>query len=407
MATMPTVLKRIRFCTSIIAALTATLSIDRSAAQDLAQYEWESKPWTRWSSAINRDHPLVGKVWSTKANDLINMAQLATQVAEIPFLLFGLERHNPDHYRLLAWLMNERLPAPWRISRRYTSTYLFLSWIAGGSKQGRDIHRFEQSHLNGLRVKMDALIKHANLIDVPIDEFEEKFNQLVLQAKRQESSRAADRLRIAIGWPDNRLLEWTQTEPIIQAVSLNGSVFLDPGGPGIDEVTRYLDYRKNPGDRKHRFRIHRWKRMHLDSPLSNDQLDTLLAHLEAESCRPITSEQLADLLDRHRFSDGYMALELAWRWLPKDRRTDSLSKMKDSDFLIMFVGQNIRIRSDFGIPGHLKKIVGRARVSTVSMVEVHRDKTTINDYVPKASDGSPAVDYLIFTPKQTANRACQ
>jgi uncharacterized iron-regulated protein len=58
-----------------------------------------------WASTFDRDHPLVGKVWETKAGSWVDPSALTARAARADFVLLGEQHDNPDHHRLQASIL--------------------------------------------------------------------------------------------------------------------------------------------------------------------------------------------------------------------------------------------------------------------------------------------------------------
>lgn len=62
-------------------------------------------PVGAWQTEVFDDHPLVGRIWSTKAQAFISADQLVTQVRAARYVLLGEQHDHPDHHRVQAWLV--------------------------------------------------------------------------------------------------------------------------------------------------------------------------------------------------------------------------------------------------------------------------------------------------------------
>lgn len=66
---------------------------------------WQQSPWSSWTTSLQADHPLVGKIWSTRKRRLVTPEEVAEALAAAPFGLLGEIHDNPDHHRLQAWAL--------------------------------------------------------------------------------------------------------------------------------------------------------------------------------------------------------------------------------------------------------------------------------------------------------------
>src|SRR5262249_61681824 len=58
-----------------------------------------------WESPVEREHPLVGKVWDVSANTTISESTLNARLAGSRFVILGERHDNPDHHALQAKLV--------------------------------------------------------------------------------------------------------------------------------------------------------------------------------------------------------------------------------------------------------------------------------------------------------------
>jgi uncharacterized iron-regulated protein len=64
-----------------------------------------------WQSPVEREHPLVGKVWDVSANTTISEATLNARLAGSRFVILGERHDNPDHHVLQAKLVRALVEA--------------------------------------------------------------------------------------------------------------------------------------------------------------------------------------------------------------------------------------------------------------------------------------------------------
>lgn len=60
-----------------------------------------------WLTDLDREHPLVGKVWDVQARAFVEPHVVAERAATVPFVLLGERHDNPDHHRLQARIVAE------------------------------------------------------------------------------------------------------------------------------------------------------------------------------------------------------------------------------------------------------------------------------------------------------------
>ncbi len=64
-----------------------------------------------WESAVDKTHPLVGKIWDVKAGAFIGEDALVARLVASRFVLLGERHDNPDHHALQAKLVHAMLDA--------------------------------------------------------------------------------------------------------------------------------------------------------------------------------------------------------------------------------------------------------------------------------------------------------
>jgi uncharacterized iron-regulated protein len=91
--------------TSALLACKATVSPARAPAPELTL----ASP--AWSTTLDHDMPLVGKMWDTSSRTFVEPRALAVAVAQADYVLLGEKHDNPDHHRLQAAVIRAMLSA--------------------------------------------------------------------------------------------------------------------------------------------------------------------------------------------------------------------------------------------------------------------------------------------------------
>jgi uncharacterized iron-regulated protein len=60
-----------------------------------------------WISALQRDHPLAGKIWSRATGSFVTSDQLVHAASKSDFVLLGEKHDNEDHHRIQAWIVTQ------------------------------------------------------------------------------------------------------------------------------------------------------------------------------------------------------------------------------------------------------------------------------------------------------------
>lgn len=66
------------------------------------------EPGPPWQSAIDRDHPLAGRIWRPAERRFAAPDEVVAALAKASFVMLGEKHDNADHHRIQAWLL-ERL----------------------------------------------------------------------------------------------------------------------------------------------------------------------------------------------------------------------------------------------------------------------------------------------------------
>ncbi|MDJ0931328.1 ChaN family lipoprotein [Breoghania sp.] len=59
-----------------------------------------------WQAPLNRDNPLIGKIWSVKQKAFVAPEELAKDIVTARFVLAGETHDNPDHHLRQAWIVS-------------------------------------------------------------------------------------------------------------------------------------------------------------------------------------------------------------------------------------------------------------------------------------------------------------
>lgn len=66
---------------------------------------------SEWLTALDREHPLVGKVWDVKAKAFVAATLVVPRLAAAQHVLLGERHDNPDHHRLQGAVISELVKA--------------------------------------------------------------------------------------------------------------------------------------------------------------------------------------------------------------------------------------------------------------------------------------------------------
>jgi uncharacterized iron-regulated protein len=122
-------------------------------------------------------------------------------------------------------------------------------------------------------------------------------------------------------------------------------------------------------------------------------LDALLVELEASHCGVMPASAFANMSLAQRYTDAVLAEAL-------------LGGAKTQGAAFLLAG-NGHVRTDRGVPWHLRRMAPDRKVAAVMLLEVEEGKTDPQGYVPRDPEGRPVADYVLFTPRQARPDPCQ
>lgn len=302
-------------------------------------------------------HPLCGSIYATNPKRLRSNTSCdgdsyfafrrdaSDALHKGGFVLLGEIHDNAEHHRLrAAWLSDELATAPDRAKRPRPAAA--FEHIRQDQQQGLAL--FAEMSRNG-----QHLASPANLF----------------RFLKWETS----------GWPDQ-----SKFEPLFAAVIKNRLTIVpaDPSRESVKEIAKGGVQALPDAERK---------RLRLDTPLDPPLRDALLDELGASHCGLVPKDKFGTMADAQRYRDAHQA--------------SALIGAASKGGAVLFAG-NGHVRSDRGVPLHLKALAPGKPALSVMLVEVEARKDQADTYVPSTPDGRPAADYLIFTPRVERKDPC-
>jgi uncharacterized iron-regulated protein len=186
------------------------------------------------------------------------------------------------------------------------------------------------------------------------------------------------------GWPNRKLFE-----PLFSAV-IAARLPMLPGEPArgmVREVARGGLGAVPPAERA---------RMKLDTFLPGPLADMLAAELKGSHCGILPESAIPSLALAQRYRDSHLA--------------DALQRAAETHGSAILFAGNGHIRTDRGVPWHIRQRAPEKKVVSVMLIEVEDGKSDPETYVPRDPEGRPAADYILFTPRApggpTRAKAC-
>ena len=290
---------------------------------------------SEWQSSHFRQHELVGKIWSTKAQKFVEWQWLRQEVKSARFLLLGEIHNNSDHHLLQAQLLGEMKP----------------------------------SSGQALRLVVE-------MIPPSLDQVYNSFQQTEVDPRKSLA-----KLGLMLKWKQRGWGEWEKYSPIFNvAVGTNAKVFT--GNIDRKDVKRigFKGLSATSQSEKTKWSLH--------LAYTAGQQSRLAEILYQSHCKFVPKTALAPMALVQQVRDGVMARSMLGEDLRKSKRAVS----------VLIAGSG-HVRNDLAVPRILRAKAPTAKIITVSFTEVTPDHKKPQQYEPQSADNAPVFDYLFFTPK--------
>lgn len=333
-----------------VCALLALLLSLVFAASATADNRDPSPPPIDWKAKELTDHPLVGRIWSPRSETFVPARELGRELALARFALLGEVHDNPDHHLWQAWAIR-------------TISKLRGARIVEGAPQ-IDIIAMEM-------VRMDQ--------SAALDKF---YGRDVLVPRPRKPRDFARMLKWSkSGWPDFEIYA-----PIIEQAMYEQLVIV-PASVSQSFARRVSKEGEAALDAKE------LAKLGLAEPLAAPLEEALEKEIHEAHCGLMPQSAMPRMGFIQRFRDAVMA--------------DSLLSVASGKGGILIAG-NGHVRRDRGVPWYLEArgVPGKSIVA-VQMAEVAAGGTDPASYVERGPDGTPAVDFVVFTPRQSRRDPCE
>lgn len=303
-----------------------------------------------WVSTLDRDHPLVGKIYATGSRETVPAQDFARSIALARFILLGEVHDNPDHHLWQAW--DIRAISKLRGAR-----------IVEGAAQ-----------IDLIAMEMIRADQHAAL---------DKFYGRDVQVPRRMQPEALGRFLEwdKSGWPDFAIYS-----PII-AQALYEQIVIVPASPSLQLG------RKVSSDWDNALSRAELSRLKLEQEFTPALQNALIEEIRDSHCGLMPERAFHPMSRVQRFRDATMA--------------DAMLSAGPYKGAILIAG-NGHVRRDRGVPYFLEaRGIPSESIISVAHVEVRSGKNDPGAYVPTAPDATPAVDFVVFTPRADRPDPCE
>lgn len=305
---------------------------------------------TKWVSTLDRDHPLAGKIYATASQAIVPAQDMGRGIALARFVLLGEIHDNPDHHLWQAW------------SIRAISKLRGARIVEG------------QPQIDIIAMEMIRADQYAAL---------DKFYGRDVEVPRPRPPSALARFLEwdKSGWPNFKIYE-----PIIEQ-ALYEQLVVVPASPSKDlsrKVSKDWDNALSQGE---------IKRLGLANAFTSDLQDALTTEIRESHCGLIPEAAFPAMSRVQRFRDATMA--------------DAMLSVGPYKGAVLIAG-NGHVRRDRGVPYFLTaRGIPTNQIVSVAHVEVRAGETDPATYVPMTPDAKPAVDYVVFTPRNERADPCE
>lgn len=183
------------------------------------------------------------------------------------------------------------------------------------------------------------------------------------------------------GWPDAQLFR-----PLF-AAALELRLPIIPGNAPMSAIRSFARggvAALDPAERE---------RLGLSAQLHPPLEAALVDELEASHCGLVPREAMGGLAAAQRFRDAHLAAATV-----EARRVHGRA--------VLLAG-NGHVRSDRGVPWHLRRLAPDAKILAVTLVEVDPSRPEPASYAVRSPEGAPAADIMIFTPAADREDPCE
>jgi uncharacterized iron-regulated protein len=309
----------------------------------LASAAAEVSEWRAWAEEAREHHPLAGRLYDVARDTLADLEGDPALVLPDGITVLGEVHDNPAHHRLRGWLIANALRA--HPERR---PGIVLEHIRADQQPALDQFR-------ALDEKCCRLTTATELLGL---------------LKWDKS-----------GWPPAEIFK-----PLFQAI-VAGGLHIYPGDPPRDRVRAVARGGLAAMAAEERARLG------LDSELPAPLVEALSRELVDSHCGALPPLAIGGMAVAQRYRDAHQA-------------DAALAAAARHGSAILLAG-NGHVRTDRGVPWHIRRRAPEIPIVSLMILEVEDGNTAPLAYVPRAPDGRPVADLVIFTPRAARGDPCQ
>ncbi len=239
--------------------------------------------------------------------------------------------------------------------------------------------------------RLDPRVANGNLRPAAVFEHIRATQQAQVDAFYRKAARshrvwrASDLLRVLkwdeTGWPDAEAFH-----PLFDA-ALRAKLPIYPGNAARDRM-RALVRGDQTGISQEELTL-----LKTAQAMPEALVRALAVELEGSHCGVMPASAFGPMSLAQRYTDAHMA--------------ESLAKAAQKHGGAFLLAGNGHVRTDRGVPWHLRQMAPARKIVAVMLLEVEAGKDDAGGYAPRTPDGHWAADYVLFTPQHVRPDPCE
>jgi len=332
------------------ASLNAT-SLNTTSMNEKAAHMAAASGDVNWTTKLDADHPLVGRIYAIKGAANKKLAQptrelgideLIDRLSGERFLLLGEIHDNPDHHKLQAFIISE-------LVRRGRRPAIVMEQINADQR-------------------------------------------VLLQLFMSGKYKTAARLGPAVNWAGSGWPAWENYQPIAQSALEAGlSIVAGDTSKNMNRKVGKQGFDALPAGEV--------EALGLQHPLGPKLDKALLSELVSSHCNMMPASSMGPMKRVQRYRDAHLARAMRQAGEEADKNVD-----KNAGGAVLIAG-NGHVRTDRAVPWYLRG--DNTPSVTLMIVEAHKSAKTPLDLLPMTSDGKPTADFVWITPRAEREDPCE
>ena len=326
-----------------------------------------SPPWSSFSTNLNKQNPLVGKIWDVEEKIFLTPFELAGRLAAFDYILMGEIHDNPDHHRLQAWLIK---------NIAYLDRHPAVVMEMINLSQAPMVDDFHAARKRAWREGYQKAKKQGRL---------KKWRKEQGTRRKFGPTKQAEEFGPAIGWQGSGWPSWSYYQP--NALAAFARHLKIKAGNADRADTRIISrngFTTLGGPRQ--------KNLGLDKSLEKSLQSALMDEIKTSHCNLMPARALVPMVNVQRYRDAVMAQQLR--------------KVGLTSGAVLIAG-NGHVRNDRGVPWYLNTRDPDATHASLMIIEVDAQTSAPDGLIPRDGEGKPVADFVWYTPGKKRPDPCK